>query len=98
VAAILRSRGIAAKRGFQSRGGGKVEPDVVCELPRHHLEVKRVERLNIWKAFQQADDDCDPADDWTVPAVVFRRNRSPWMVCLRFSDYLDLLGYGERQS
>jgi hypothetical protein len=95
VAAFLRARGIAAQRGFQSRGGGAEEADVVCELPRHHLEVKRSERLNIWAAFQQADDDCHPSDDHTVPAVVFRRNRSPWMVCLRFSDYLDLLGYGE---
>ncbi len=98
VAALLRARGIAAKRGYQSRGGGSEEPDVVCDLPNHRLEVKRQERLNIWAAFAQADDDCDPGDDETVPAVVFRRNRSPWMVCLRFADYLDLLGYGEAES
>lgn len=98
VAALLRARGIAAKRGYQSRGGGSEEPDVVCDLPNHRLEVKRQERLNIWAAFAQADDDCGPADDETVPAVVFRRNRSPWMVCLRFADYLDLLGYEEEES
>lgn len=94
VAAILRARGIDAKRGWQSRGGGKEEPDVVCDWPGWRLEVKRQEKLNIWSAFQQADDDLDPADDETIPAVVFRRNRSPWMIALRFDDLLDALGVG----
>ncbi len=97
VAAILRSYGLEAKRGWQSRGGGKEEPDVVCTLPRHHLEVKFTEKIAIWAAFKQADDDCNPADDHTVPAVVFRRSRSPWMVCLRFEDYLELLGYSREE-
>ena len=93
VAAILRARGIDAKRGWQSRGGGKEEPDVVCELPGFRLEVKRTERLELWGAYAQCERDLDPADDDTVPLVVFRRNRSKWMCCLAFEDLLDALGY-----
>jgi len=91
VASILRRHGFEARRGTQTRGGTE-EPDVVCDLPGHHIEVKRQERLNIWAALEQADNDIDPADDDTVPAVVFRRNRSRWYVCLPFEDYLQVVG------
>jgi len=86
---ILRDHGYEARRGDQ-RGEHK-EADVETTLPGFHLEVKRQEKTEIWKWFRQADDDIPPDDDETIPAVVFRRSRSPWMVCLRFEDLLDLL-------
>ena len=89
VAAILRKRGYPARRGFQARGG-KEQPDLVT-IPGFHLEVKRVERLNLHAAFRQADDDIPADDDVTIPAVVHRMSREPWLVTLRFEDFLDLL-------
>lgn len=90
VAAILRTHGFDARRGTQTRGGTE-EPDVVTSLPGYHLEVKRTEKLSIWAAIAQAERDLDPADDVTVPVVVFRRNRSRWMVALPFEDFLALV-------
>lgn len=87
IAAILRAHGFDARRGTQTRGGQE-EADVVSSLPGYRLEVKRTERLNIWAAIQQCDDDLDPADDDTVPVVVFRRNRSRWYACLPLEDFL----------
>jgi Holliday junction resolvase len=91
VAAILRKHGFEARRGTQSRGGQE-EADVVCSLPGYRLEVKRTERLNIWAALRQCDDDIDPADDDTVPVVCFRRNRSKWYAALPLEDFLEGVG------
>ena len=92
VAAILRKHGHLAERGFQSRGGGREAPDVCHSLPGWRFEVKRAEKLNIHAAFRQADDDIAPDDDCTIPAVVHRASREPWLVTLRFEDLLDALG------
>ncbi len=93
VAAILRKHGYPARRGFQARGGDE-EPDVVA-LPGFRLEVKRAERLNVHAAFRQADDDIPPDDDLTIPAVVHRMSREPWLITLRFEDFLGLLEEGQ---
>lgn len=53
-----------------------------------HIEVKRQEALNIWKALEQAE--CDAAEGM-VPTVHFRRNRSEWYVALRLDDFVGLL-------
>ena len=89
VAEILRRFGFEARRGYQARG--EEEPDVVTALPGFRIEVKRQERLNIWQALRQVDDAIDPADDETVPLLVFRRNRSRWYACLPFEDFLRTL-------
>lgn len=94
MAAILRKHGVEARRGEQSRGGDE-QPDVVHSIPNARLEVKRTERLQIWAALTQCERDLDPADDDTVPVVVFRRNRSRWYVALPLEDWLGQLGYEE---
>ncbi len=90
MAEILRRYGYEARRGSQSRGG-KEEPDVVCSLPGYRLEVKWVEKLNIHAAFRQCDDDIDPADDDTVPAVVHHKSRGPVLITLPFEDFLEAI-------
>ena len=61
----------------------------VCESQKHKfpfdLEVKRVEKLNIWAAFEQASENSD------LPAVAFRRNRDEWKICLSLEDFLALM-------
>ena len=94
VAEVLRRYGVEAKRGYQARGGSD-EADVEHSMPGIRLEVKRTETLRLWEALTQAERDLDPADDVTVPVLVFRRNRSRWYACLPLEDWLRQLGYDD---
>ena len=73
--ALAEHLGIEARRGVQYSGGGD-SPDVVHSLPGTHIEVKRVEKLNLDAAMQQAR--TDGGDK--IPVVLHRRNRTPWLV------------------
>lgn len=71
---------IFARRGRQSRSGGREEPDVKDGIPGTHPECKRVEKLNIWAALAQAE--ADAAVNGLIPYVAFRRNRGQWNVAV----------------
>lgn len=87
LARILRERGYDARRGVQYHGGAD-SPDVIG-LPGVHIECKRVERLDLMGAYEQAFR--DSADD-EIPAVFHKRNREPWMVTVTLEDFLKLYG------
>ena len=87
VAAILRRNGYEGRRGVQYHGGTD-SPDVVG-LPGIHIEVKRVEKLNVGEAMEQAIRDSDRMLDG-MPALFHRRNRKPWLVTMRLEDWLKL--------
>lgn len=72
VAAMLRLVGLDAQRGFQARGGGREEPDVVVSLPLH-IECKTGAAPNVWAAWRQANDD---ADAGAVPVIVMHRDQA----------------------
>lgn len=74
------------KRGLQSRGGGAEQADVMNAGP-FHVEVKRVEKLNIHAALQQA---CDDAAEGKIPIVLHRRNNEKWKVTLRADDFFEI--------
>jgi len=81
-AATLRALGFpAARRGQQHRGGPE-SPDVAGGIPGTHCEVKRVERLNLYDAIEQAVRDAEGR----IPYVAHRRNRSGWLITLRADD------------
>ena len=81
----LTAHGYPARRNEQRYIGGKGTPDVVAEgLERFHFEVKRVERLNVPAAMQQAERDADGR----IPAVVHRRNREPWLITMHLEDWI----------
>ena len=81
----LTAHGYPARRNEQRYIGGKGNADVVAEgLERFHFEVKRVERLNVPAAMQQAERDADGR----IPAVVHRRNRAPWLITMRLEDWI----------
>lgn len=82
-AELLRSHGIEARRG-QQFSGSPDSPDVVTELP-YHFEVKRVERLQIYDAIEQAVRDCQ---NKKIPIVVHKKNRQEWLVIMRFNDWI----------
>jgi len=75
--------GIEARRG-QQFAGGTDSPDVIG-LDHTYCEVKRVEKLNISKAMEQAERDCG---DNLLPYVAHRKNGEEWMITIRAKDYL----------
>ena len=73
---------LPAHRGRQYSGGAD-SPDVAGGVPGTHCEVKRVERLSIHAAMDQAVADTGVGE---VPYVAHRRNRTPWLVTVRAAD------------
>lgn len=51
-----------------------------------HIECKRVERLDLTGAMQQATRDSDRFHDG-LPAVFHRKNREEWYVTMRLEDW-----------
>ena len=88
LAALLREYGYPVERGG-SLSFGEV-PDLTG-LPGVHIEVKRVERLNVPEAMKQAVRDAEKFHDG-APAVFHRRSREPWLVTMRLDDWLKLYG------
>ena len=86
LAAVLREYGYDMERGG-SLSFGEV-PDLVG-LPSVHIECKRVERLNVPAAMQQAVKDSQRFRDG-MPALFHRRNRQPWLVTIRLEDFMQL--------
>ena len=88
LAAMLSAAGYECQRGG-SLSFGEI-PDVLG-LPGIHIEVKRVEKLNVGEAMEQAIRDSDRMLDG-MPALFHRRNRKPWLVTMRLEDWLKLYG------
>ena len=78
---LRRLFGVNARRGQQFHGGGD-SPDVVVDLPIH-AEVKRCEKLSLYKAMKQAIGD---AGEGKVPVVFHRQNREDWLAIIRLND------------
>ena len=87
LASVLRGYGYDCRRGQQFAGG--IDSPDVMGLPGIHIECKRVENLNIHKAYEQAVRD---AAGQAVPVVMHRRNREPWMVTMSLADFMRYYG------
>ena len=86
-ASLLRENGFDARRGQQFSGGAE-SPDVVSPaLPWLHMEVKRVQNLNLTDACVQAEGDCG-GKPWIV---AHRKNRGPWFITLDSDALYELL-------
>lgn len=87
LAKILRDfYGYSVKRGMVFLG----QSDMIG-LTGIHPEVKRVERLNIHEAMEQAKREADKRKDG-IPTVFHRRNRTEWLVTMTLEDWIDLYG------
>ena len=86
LVSILREHGIPAEPGQAVSFG--TTPDVVG-VDGIHVEVKRVERLNVPAAMEQAIRDAERFGDGR-PALFHRRNRGQWLVTMRLRDWIDL--------
>lgn len=93
LASLLRECGYDIERGGSLSFGEK--PDL-SGLPGIHIECKRVERLNVPQAMEQAVRDAERFSDG-APAVFHRQNRGEWLVTMRLDDWLPLYK-GEKTS
>lgn len=79
------------KYGFDCRRNqqfcGKNGDADVVGLPGVHIECKRVERLNIEEAMEQAVRD---RRQYEMPTVFHRKNRGEWLVTMRLEDYIEM--------
>lgn len=93
IVRLLKAEGYDVHRSAQYCGNTGVAADVVG-LPGIHIEVKRVERLNLKKAYEQAvNDSKENGND--IPAVFHRGSYQPWMVTLSLEDFLKLYKKGD---
>lgn len=81
----LQELGFKARRGQQFCGKNG-DADVVG-LPSIHIECKRVEKLNLDKAMEQAEND---AREGEIPTVFHRKDRGKWLVTMNFDDFMNL--------
>ena len=92
LAKVLAAHGYEARRAQQYCGAAGTE-DIKHNIPGIYIECKRVEKLNVLKAYERAKE--DSAGTGSVPTVMHRCNRSPWLVTLSLKDFLSLLRVGD---
>ena len=85
LAALLGEHGYICTRGGAFSFGDV--PDLTG-LPGVHIEVKRVEKLNVVEAMEQSIRDSERMKDG-IPALFHRRNRKPWLVTMRLEDWIN---------
>ena len=81
AATLQQLTGKPTRRGCQF-AGGQDSPDVVGGIEGTHCEVKRVERLNIYDAMEQAIHDAGT----NTPYVAHRRDGKEWLITIRAAD------------
>lgn len=86
LARILAKEGYCIMRGGASYG---TLPDLIG-LPGIHIEVKRVEKLNITEAMHQAERDAERFNNYGIPVVFHRKNREKWLVTMNLTDWLEI--------
>ena len=81
----LKEYGYNTQRSVQYNGkDGQAD---VLGLPHIHIECKRVEKLNLYDAMEQAKRDAKHGD---LPTVFHRKNRSNWLVTMELDDYMKI--------
>ena len=81
----LQEYGYDTKRSVQYNG--KEGQADVLGLPHIHIECKRVEKLNIYDAIEQAKRDAKNGDK---PTVFHRKNRCNWLVTMELDKFIEL--------
>jgi len=86
VANIFKDYGFDGARRSQQYAGINHDADVVG-LPNMHVEVKRVEQLNIDNAMKQVFED---KRDEELGMVVHRKNRKDWKVTMDLGEWMEI--------
>jgi len=80
--ALRRLFSWTARRTQQFKGTSDSSDVEVAETPDAFWEVKREERLNVFKAMDTAVAEAGPK----LPVLMHRRNRTDWLVTVRLAD------------
>lgn len=81
---FCKEQGFETRRGQQYSG---IEGKDVVGLDGIHIEVKRVERLNVSNAMKQAERDKKENE---IPIVAHRKNREKWLITMTADDWFKL--------
>lgn len=92
AAHTLKKYGYDTRRS-QQYAGINSDADVVG-LPGIHIEVKRVEKLNIETAMAQSIRD---ARENEIPIVMHRKNRTAWLVTMPIEEWMKLYQAWEKE-
>lgn len=84
---LCKKHGFDARRTAQYNGKELDSKADVVGLPNIHCEVKRVEKLNIDNAYEQAVRDCKTQE---IPVVFHRKNHKKWLVTMGVDDWFKL--------
>ena len=87
LAHALNELGFNTRRTAQYNGKETGSLADIVGIDGIHAEVKRVERLQIDTAYEQAVRD---AKDGEIPTVFHRRNRKPWLVTMGLEDWASM--------
>ena len=80
--------GFDVRRTAQYNGKELDSKADVIGIPGIHIEVKRVEQLNIHKAMEQAVRDSEGSNE--VPIVAHRKNGTKWLITMKADDWFKL--------
>lgn len=86
---LCRAEGWETYRTAQYCGNSEEGAADIVGLPGIHVEVKRVERLNIDDALDQSTRDAAKTDK-AIPIVLHRRNHTRWKVTMDAHDWFKL--------
>lgn len=95
IARLLKAHGFDNARRTSQYCGKTGDASDVVGLPGYHVEVKYVEKLNIWKAVEQAANDAkehwDRNHEYVEPVVFYRKKGIDWRVSVDAEHFLDLV-------
>lgn len=90
---FCKEKGFDVRRTAQFNGKELDSKADVVGIPGIHVEVKRVEKLNIHNAMDQAVRDNHGVD---IPIVAHRKNRTEWLITMRAEDWFKMW-FGEEE-
>lgn len=92
-----KNKGFDVRRTAQYNGKELDSKADVVGIPGIHIEVKRVEQLNIHKAMEQAIRDSEGHNE--IPIVAHRKNNKKWLITMTADDWFKMwYGIGEEDS
>lgn len=95
VARLIKNHGFNNARRTSQYCGKTGDASDVVGLPGYHIEVKFVEKLNLWKAVEQATIDANEHwvkhHEYVEPVVFYRKKGIDWRVSVDAEHFLDLV-------
>ena len=83
---VLNGYGFHTQPGRPQNYGTEAD---LTGIPHLHIECKRQEHLDLLAAVNQSVRDAERFGEG-LPVVMHRKNRSPWLVTLKLSDFITI--------